>query len=122
MDELQRRALARLPMTEGDVRITYAGEYSPWPRAVVQKLCESHERLRAELDGTTTLLRDAEANAARLSAEVERLRGALERISAGVRFPADLAAETLDGGDDDGTTRGDDDEQAGGTHLRPVRP
>ena len=99
MDELQRRALARLPMTEGDVKIMYAVGTPP-----MKSLCESHERLRAELEGTAALLRDAEAEAERLSAEVWWLRGTLERISAGVRFPADLAAETLEGGEGDGTT------------------
>lgn len=101
MDELQRRALARLPMAVGDVRLLYAtaGRSESW-----KVICESHERLRAELDGTTALLRDAEAEAARLSAEVLRLRGALERIGAGVRFPADLAAETLEGGEADEDT------------------
>lgn len=101
MDELQRRALARLPLSAEEMRFVYvlARRSETW-----KALCESHERLRAELEGTTALLRDAEADAARLSAEVERLRGTLERISAGVRFPADLAAETLEGGEGDGTT------------------
>lgn len=105
MDELKRRALARLPMSPAGVREAYAATgCPPHARRVVRELCESHERLRAELEGTAALLRDAEADAARLSAEVERLRGTLERISAGHSAPADLAAETLVGGGDDGTT------------------
>ncbi len=93
MDELKRRALARLPMTEGDVKIMYAVGTPP-----MKALCESHERLRAELEGTTALLRDAEAGAERLSAEVLRLRRVLEQIAEGMACPADLAAETLFGG------------------------
>lgn len=92
-DDLIRRALARLPMTAGDVRIMYAVGTPP-----MKSLCESHERLRAELEGTTALLRDAEAGAERLAAEVLRLRRALEQIAEGGAFPADLAAETLGGG------------------------
>lgn len=114
MDELQRRALARLPLSADEMRFTYtlARRSEVW-----KVVCESHERLRAELNGTTVLLtglraeldaaadllRDAEAENARLSAEMLRLRGVLERISAGVRFSADVAAEALYGGDDDGT-------------------
>lgn len=74
MDELQRRALARLPLSADEIRFTYtlARRSETW-----KTVCESHERLRAELDGTATLLRDAEA-------EVLRLRGLIERDRSGL--------------------------------------
>lgn len=66
MTELERRALARLPMTPEEVGRIYA-EYKPTSEAgwrllifrVVRDLCESHERLRAELEGAEQLLREA---------------------------------------------------------------
>jgi hypothetical protein len=80
MDELKRRALARLPMTAGDVRIMYAVGTPP-----MKSLCESHERLRAELEGTTALLRDAEAEVRRVRELIERDRTGLAAALAEVR-------------------------------------
>ena len=80
MDELKRRAMARLPMSPAGVREAYAASGgSPHARRVVRELCESHERLRAELEGTAALLRDAEA-------EVLRLRNKMARMAVAFRL------------------------------------
>lgn len=60
MTELQRRALARLPMSEAAVEAAYNRLYRPQDDPVpflagVRALCESHERLRAELVGLQVL-------------------------------------------------------------------
>lgn len=59
MDMLRRRALARLALTEEEVRRLYtAGGERPKLLGDVATLCESHERLRAELQGAEVLLED----------------------------------------------------------------
>ena len=59
MNTLRWRALARLPMTEATVRDVYEGRGSLGPPGAYAKgLCESHERLRAELQGAECLLED----------------------------------------------------------------
>lgn len=64
MDELTRRALARVPMTESAIRDIYGDTnghfYTESAGEVVRALCESHERLRYELEGAEKLLREAE--------------------------------------------------------------
>lgn len=62
MTNLQRNALARLPLTEAEVEACYHLKMHPAVHtfAAVRNLCESHERLRAELEGATLLLEDAE--------------------------------------------------------------
>jgi len=51
MTDLQRRALARLPMTEAEVQYLYDLHRTTH----VRDLCESHERLRAECQGLQVL-------------------------------------------------------------------
>lgn len=66
MTALQRRSLARAVLSAEDVHRLYA-EYTPTSEAgakllifrVIRDLCESHERLRAELQGAEMLLDDA---------------------------------------------------------------
>lgn len=86
MTELQRRALARLPMSEAAVEAAYNRLYRPQDDPVpflagVRALCESHERLRSELQGLQVLYDDASRDADRLSAEVARLRKRLQQIA-----------------------------------------
>jgi len=66
MTPLKRRALARLPMTEAEVSrlwAAYCGGEAESSRRI-EMLCESHERLRAELAGATAMLESAERKAA----------------------------------------------------------
>lgn len=74
MTDLQRRALARTPLTEDEVAALY-DYFAPHRRAsawqdrearAVRDLCASHERLRAELAGVQSLLADAERRVAEL--------------------------------------------------------
>lgn len=65
MTELQRKALARLALTVEQVEAVYA-EYRPTsPQGerlaiflAIRMLCESHERLRMELQGAEELLNE----------------------------------------------------------------
>ncbi len=71
MPDLQQRALAITPLSVRVVQNIYSGAYSSAPQCLIA-LCESHERLRAELQGAEILLNE---NAKRI-AELERqLRG-----------------------------------------------
>ena len=59
---LKRRSLIRLPLSFEDVAKIYSS-YDPssaYPsgKIAIHSLCESHERLRAELQGAATLLND----------------------------------------------------------------
>lgn len=61
MTTLRRRALARLPLSEADVEALYAVRdiaHFAHGSAIdaVRLLCESHERLRAELAGAEAML------------------------------------------------------------------
>lgn len=66
MTALQRRSLARTALSADEVHRLYA-EYTPTSEAgakflifrVIRDLCESHERLRTELQGAEMLLDDA---------------------------------------------------------------
>jgi len=78
--DLQRKALARLPYTEAEAENLYRGvgnatwpPSSGWP-ALIREILASHERLRAELNGATTLLAEAEAEIARLRARFDQTR------------------------------------------------
>jgi hypothetical protein len=59
MTTLERRALARVPLTKAEVEAIYA-DYPPLAGLkfvrVIRLLCESHERLRAELAGAEELI------------------------------------------------------------------
>lgn len=74
MDMLRRRALARLALTEEEVRRLYtAGGERPKLLGDVATLCESHERLRAELQGAEVLLEDQRRAYAELMAACEEM-------------------------------------------------
>jgi len=64
---LQKNALARVPMAEEAVERIYQNDRGIHTE-VLKALCESHERLRAELQGAEVLLADAEKEVARLKA------------------------------------------------------
>ena len=70
MTILKQRALARLPLTEAEVEMIYSGAICEDPS---KDLCESHERLRAELEGLDILLAESEA-------EIDRLRKQLSAV------------------------------------------
>ena len=55
MDKLTRYALGCLPMTEQEVREIYATPVRVRDSVPIGSLCESHERLRAELQGLQVL-------------------------------------------------------------------
>jgi hypothetical protein len=57
MTRLQELALATLPISEKDVEAFYNGQ-KPWNDRTFKSLCESHERLRAELQGCEALIQD----------------------------------------------------------------
>lgn len=56
MTLLQRNALASVPLTEATVQSFYDGSRSGTAEQCLRALCESHERLRAELQGAELLL------------------------------------------------------------------
>jgi len=58
---LQRRALAITPLSAETVQSFYDGTRSGTAEQCLKSLCESHERLRAELQGAEVLLKDAES-------------------------------------------------------------
>lgn len=60
MTELHRKALARLALSEQAVQSLYDGTYSDAAGRRLRDLCESHERLRAELKGAELLLAENE--------------------------------------------------------------
>ena len=53
MGELLRNAVARTPLDREHVQAMYAWEYNFSPIMEVRRLCESHERLRMELESAT---------------------------------------------------------------------
>jgi hypothetical protein len=78
MTPLQSRALGRLPLSEATVESFYDGTRSGTAEQCLKALCESHERLRAELEGAEVLYLDvtkdlnaAQADFLRLNARVE---------------------------------------------------
>lgn len=57
--ELRQRALSRLVLAEAAVECIYAAaRRQPLESTPARSLCESHERLRAELQGAEILLED----------------------------------------------------------------
>lgn len=81
MTDLQRRALARLPMTEAEVSEIYRRSKRD-RTGEISSLCESHERLRAECQGLQSLYDDARKDAERLSAELLAARDTIRRAAA----------------------------------------
>ena len=66
MTELDRKALATVPLTAHEVQVIYQVASGPLPNHpsiahVIRRLCTSHERLRRELQGAEDLLTDMEA-------------------------------------------------------------
>jgi hypothetical protein len=65
MTGLKRNALLRLPLSENTVESFYDGSRSGTAEQRLHALCESHERLRAELQGTELMMADLEAKLAK---------------------------------------------------------
>ena len=62
MTLLYKNSLARVPMTEEEVLEIYKKiGINRFADKAKQKLCESHERLRAELDGAMSRVRELES-------------------------------------------------------------
>lgn len=78
MTQLQHSALARLPLTEAEVkqyyRIGRTACHVTTHGATIMDLCTSHERLRAELAGLQVLYDEVEAERVRLAAELAAVR------------------------------------------------
>jgi hypothetical protein len=81
MKPLVRRSLVTLPLTYETIESFYDGSRSGTAEECLRAACESHERLREELSGTTILLSDAQIELANLKIDVaeERLKLAAER-------------------------------------------
>ena len=60
MTNLEKRALARVPLSYETVESFWDGSRSGTAEQCLKALCESHERLRAELEGSEILRADAE--------------------------------------------------------------
>ena len=79
MTDLQRRALARTPLTDVEIAAIYDRH-----TGVTRIVCESHERLRAELQGAEVMIRDGEVLAETLRAAnlalAQRLQAASEAL------------------------------------------
>ncbi len=88
MNELRRKALASLPLTESQVETIYV---APHMMPAIKRLCESHERLRAELAGASAVIedmrREADALAGATLAALEKTLGML--IERGDPFSGD---------------------------------
>lgn len=76
MTELQRRAQVRLPMSEAEVQVAYTTHYIPETVQVIGQLCESHERLRAELAGLQVRHDEMQAEVSAVLAEFDRVANA----------------------------------------------
>ncbi len=94
MTPLERKALATLPMSKEAVEFFYdvlcKSETETAVR--VRKLCISHERLRAEVEGAEVLRGDAEREIAALKARLDKALALTDTGSAEFReaFPPDL--------------------------------
>lgn len=73
MTDLQRKALASLPMETNRVETLYAGVFGGVAEKAIKNLCVSHERLRAELLGAETLLANQQAEIVALLARLDGL-------------------------------------------------
>lgn len=69
MTDLDRRALATVALAREKVEDFYANAHD-WGEAAINALCESHERLRMELQGAEALLAEDAAEIARLKARL----------------------------------------------------
>lgn len=73
MTDLRRKALAYLPMSPDAVEMMYiaaAHAEHPLVKIDIKRMCESHERLRAELEGAEVLIDDGERRFATLTAQL----------------------------------------------------
>jgi hypothetical protein len=75
MTQLERNALATVPLSRETVESFYDGSRSGTAEQCLRAPCASHERLRAEIDGMDALLKDD-------NAEVLRLRDRLDKVLA----------------------------------------
>lgn len=74
--QLRHRALARLPLAEEQVERLYVNCQDGGMRAAtVRDLAESHERLRAELQGAEILLEDERREVAAVLIQLDELAG-----------------------------------------------
>jgi hypothetical protein len=62
--QIQSNALACVALSKGTVESFYDGSHSATPKQCLHALCESHERLRAELQGAESLLAETPGQAA----------------------------------------------------------
>lgn len=60
MTKLQERSLGRVPLAIDDVEKYYLGQKQGNLHGHIATLCESHERLRTELQGAEILINDTE--------------------------------------------------------------
>jgi hypothetical protein len=65
MNKLRRNALARVALTDETVQSFYDGSHSGTEKQCLRALCESHERLRTELQGAEILLAEMESKLAK---------------------------------------------------------
>jgi hypothetical protein len=87
MKTLQKNALGRLPLSVQEVDSLYelyrAGGLGSSPSASnVRRLCESHERLRMELEGSAVLHDDSQKALRQAACDITRLCDGLLRIFA----------------------------------------
>lgn len=80
MSKLQQRALGRVALSKETVESFYDGSRSGTAEQCLKALCESHERLRAELEGADLLLDEVDPEILRLQ---ERIRLALALTDTG---------------------------------------
>jgi hypothetical protein len=69
-----RNALGRLPFTKETVESFYDGTHSGTVLECLRALCESHERLRAELQGAELIRAQLEAKLTNALDLVEKIR------------------------------------------------
>ena len=72
MTTLEKRALARPPLSYETVESFWDGSRSGTAEQCLKALCESHERLRAELEGSEILRADAEKELAAMKGKTIR--------------------------------------------------
>lgn len=82
MHQLHRQAMASVPLSKETVQSFYDGTRFGATEQCLKALCESHERLRAELEGSELLRQDAENDVKKLEAAKERLKSGLLRLAA----------------------------------------
>lgn len=86
MTDLQRRALARLPLSAANVELLFDaarhpldGERTPELK-IICDLCESHERLRMELEGSTALHDESAKELKKAAEDTVKMLSLLRRL------------------------------------------